>query len=62
MTFEELIPYHGKKASVLATNGVRYAGVAVVDIEERDLMLYLDDGLLGLEPEEIESIEAVDEA
>ncbi|MDO5335603.1 MAG: hypothetical protein Q4F23_06000 [Coriobacteriia bacterium] len=62
MTFEELIPYHGKTVEVTSTRGVTYKGIAVADIEELDMMFYLDDGVLGLKPEEIKSIELVDEA
>lgn len=62
MTFEELIPYHGKTVEVTSTKGVTYNGIAVADVEACDLMLYLDDGILDLYPEQIKSIEVVDEA
>lgn len=62
MTFDELTPYHGKNVTLEAINGERYEGIAVIDDEERDMTLYRSDGLLGLRPEQVVSIEFADEA
>ncbi len=62
MSFDELIPYHTK--AVRLTTGEReiYAGVAVVDAEAKELELAGDTYVYVFNPEQIEKIEAVDEA
>lgn len=62
MSFDELIPYHTKAVRLTTGEWEIYAGVAVVDAEAKELELAGDTYVYVFNPEQIEKIEAVDEA